>query len=237
MQQESSDSSETSRHVITDIAHAERLLLHHAEAASKANGDVALVQHAQRLIIYLQQHAQTSQDVLATAKYENVQAQPARLSFPMSEAALDASATALRTVFDGNLLSELCTILHSLYVRQACLDASPASLTAPVHADNHDLVPAPAHCKKAAGSMHLDVSSVASAPGKSAQHQQHNELPHCLAAAPESPQQHIDAQEQAPVGFNETAALRCGDFPPYCPHSLCTTWQKLSAQHVTDDLT
>lgn len=224
MQQDRSDSSsETSHHIVADIAHAERVLLHHTEVASKANGDLALVQHAQRLIIYLQQHAQASQDILATAKSETAQAQPARLPYPMSEAALDASATALRTVFDGNLLSELCAVLHSLYVRQACLDANPASLNAPVHADVQDHMPAPEHCKQAAGSMNLVASSVASASGKSAQHQRHHALPHCLAAAPASPQQHTDAHEQAPADFNETAALRCIDFPPHCLHSLCST--------------
>ena len=225
MQQDRSDSSETSRQILNDIAHAERVLLHHAEGRSTGTGDVALAQHAQRLIIYLQQHAQQSQGFLATAKSENPQAHPGRIPSSISEAASDASIAALRTVFDGNLLSELCEILYTLYVSQACLDASPGPLNAPVHAVGHGQMPAPEDCKQAAGNMKLDVTS------NSAQHQQHLALPQYLAAAPESP----DAHEQAPKDLHETDAIRCA--PSYCPRSLCSTWQKLSVQHVIHDLT
>lgn len=202
MQQDLIDSSESSRHVLSDIAHAERVLLHHAEVHSTATGNVALVQHAHRLITYLQQHAKQSQEVLATAKSDNSQAHPANPPSSVAEAALDASVTALRTVFDSKLLSELCAILHSLYGRQACLGASPAPLTAPVHAVDQDWVPTPEDCKQAAGSLNQETTS------NGAQHQQHRALPNCFMAAPESPQQLTDAHEQAAVDFHETSAIR-----------------------------
>lgn len=195
-----------SRDILRDIAHAERVLLHHAEVSAKETRNVALVQHAQQLIIHLQQHAQNSHGVPETFKSEHSQAHPASVAVPVSKAALDASATLLRTIFDGNLLSELCAVLHSLYARQACLDASPAASAAPVHPVSHDCMPTSEGCNQVAASVNLEETSMAVAPCKRAQQQQHNVPPHCLAAAPEFPQQHADAQEQASVDFH---ALRC----------------------------
>ena len=212
MQQDPSHSSDSSRQVLSDIAHAERVLLHHTEVHSTATGDIALVQHAHRFITYLQKHAQQSQGVLAIAKSDHSQAHPANPPSSISEAALNASAAALQTVFDSKLLSELCTILYSLYGRQACLDATPAPLTAPVHAVDHDRMAVPEDCRQAAGSVSLKTTS------KSAQHQQHSALPYCFIAALESPQQHTHAHEQAPVDLRETAAIRCVYFPSYRPH-------------------
>lgn len=213
MQQDRNDSSNTSRHISSDIAHAERVLLDHAKVRSTATGGVNLVQHAQQLIIYLQQHAQQSQGVLAIATSEDSQAHPATLPLSILESALDASAKALRTMFDGNLLSELCAILYTLYVRQACLDASPGPLTAPVHALDHDSMPIPEDCQLAADSINLGVTS------SIAQQQQHSALPHCMATAPKFPQQHTGTHEQAPADFHETAAFRY--VPLFFPHSVC----------------
>lgn len=195
-----------SRDILSDIAHAERVLLHHAEVSANETSNVALVQHAQQVITHLQQQAQKSHGVLATAKSEHSQAHRASNAVPVSETALAASVTVLRTVFDGNLLSELCAILHSLYARQACLEASPAASAAPVHPVNHDCMPTSEGCNQVAASVDLEGTSMAAAPCTRAQHQQHSVPPHCLAAAPEVPQQHADAQEQASVDFH---ALRC----------------------------
>lgn len=196
----SDPSAEMSRDILSDIAHAERVLLHHAEVSAKETSNVALVQHAQQLITHLQQHAQKSHGVLATAKSEHSQAPPASVAVPASEAALDVSATVLRTVFDGNLLSELCAILHSLYARQACSEATPAPSAAPVHPVNHDCMQTSEACNQLWASMNLKGNSRAAAPAKTAQHQQHNAPPHCLAAAPELRQQHASA---------DLHALRC----------------------------
>lgn len=206
LQNRSDPSVEMSRDVLSDIAHAERVLLHHAEVSAKESDNVALVQHAQQLIIHLQQHAQKSHDVLAAAKSEHSQAHPSSVADLVSEAALDASATVLRTVFDGNLLSELCAILHSLYARQACLEAKSAASAPPVHPVDHHRMITSEGCNQVAVSMNLEGTSIAAAPGKVAQHQQHNVPPNCWAAAPELPQQHAHAHGQASVDFH---ALRC----------------------------
>lgn len=190
--------------ILSDIAHAERVLLHHAEVSAKETSNVALVQHAQQLITHLQQHAQKSHGVLATAKSEHSQAHPASVAVPASKAVLDASVTVLRTVFGGNLLSELCTILHSLYARQACLEATPAASAVPGHPVGHDCMQTSEACNQFSASTYLEGTSRAAAPAKRAQHQQHNVPPQGLAAAPELRQQH--AQEQASADIH---ALRC----------------------------
>ena len=219
MQQDQGYTLDTSRHVLSDIANAERVLLHHAEASSQPYGGGALKQHAQQLITHLQQHAQQSQGSRATPRSEESNAHHVKGSTPVSLETLDASMTALRTVFDNNLLSELCAVLHSLYVRQARLNTALAPLAAPAHAAKEpahhvddDCMPVQEGCHEVAHSMNSAVNGMAAAfgrqSGNSAKRERQQALPHSSSAAPATPQQDADAQ-QAKVDSHHIAALRC----------------------------
>ena len=226
--------SEPLRHVLKDIAHAERVLLHHSEAASDAGHAVGLKQHAQQLITHLQRHAQRSHGALITARSQNLNARSDKsVTSSISEEAVNASTTALRSVFDSNLLSELCAVLHSLYIRQARLAApSGASAhTAEGHAQHvHDSgTSLQADCIQDVGSASLAVNSMAAESGiqtgQSAEPEQHNLRPHSLTAALEHPQQFADACQQVNKDSHQINALRSGDILTCWSHLLCTTYQ------------
>lgn len=209
-------SSEPLRQVLQSIAHAERVLLHHAHVSSEAGHAVTLQQHAQQLITHLQQHAQRSQGDLETATTQNSNApSDTNVTFSISEADLNASTTALQTVFDSNLLSELCAVLHSLYVRQARLSvptgASAQAVAAKAHhVDVNKRTSLQADCIQNVGSMSLAINSMAAAQsGQSAEHTDQNMRPHSLAAALGHPQQYTDMHQQLREDPDKIAALRC----------------------------
>lgn len=212
-------SSEPLRHVLQSIAHAERVLLHHAEISSEAGHGVALKQHAQQLITHLQQHAQRSQGDSVTARSQISNAlSDTNVTFSISEEDLIASTTALQTVFDSSLLSELCAVLHSLYVRQARLNApSGANVHAVTervhHVDVNERMSLQADCIQNVGSMSLAVNSMAAESGtqsgQSAEHADQDMRPHSLAPALDHPQQHADVHQQVREDSHQIAALRC----------------------------
>ena len=117
-------STEALRHVLNDIGRAEHVLLNHAENAFRSLGQANLKQQAQELITLLRQHAQDLQGTSGALESRPYSASTFA-SHPGS--ALSISKTALLPAFDGGLLSDLCTILISLYCRKAHLQADHAS--------------------------------------------------------------------------------------------------------------
>lgn len=232
MQQDQDHSSETLRHVLKDIAHVERVLLHHAETSSEACHAVALKQHAQLLITHLQQHAQQSLGALVKARSQSANAHSAKVSTAVSEGALNTSTTALRTVFDSELLSELCAVLHSLYVRQARLDAPPGAPTDAVegpadHAGDNSM---PGPETQLVDSANLAVNGMASASsmhfGQSEEHEHQIVPPRSISPSAGHAKQHADVHQHCNEDSHQTAALRCMGLASCWPHGhVCTIWQ------------
>ena len=134
-----------------DIAQAEQALFLHIQSVAQPAARHELSKQAETLIFHLQQHALQQRCGVSQAESVLPQAdtQDSHLTL---EAALHTSRTALLDTIDKNLLSELCSVLHSLYVRRADLHmnhALPTEAAAvkalPQHNANHLLLQTDAH--------------------------------------------------------------------------------------------
>ena len=120
---------EFSSQLAIDISQAEQALILHVQSVVQPSARYGLSKQAKSLICDLQQHALQQHRGVPRAGSGFPQADTAQEFHLALEAALHARRTALLDTVDRNLLSELCSVLHSLYVRRADLNVNHALST------------------------------------------------------------------------------------------------------------
>lgn len=120
------------RQLLRDIDEAENVLVRHVERTKLPPGCIAASrQPARDLISLLRKRAQLIQQPYSPPKHA---AEQAKL-----DADVQQCKSALLSVFSDNVLSEICAVLHSLYIRTARLHSLSSP---PFEIDNDDQAPA-----------------------------------------------------------------------------------------------